>query len=447
MSERDAQPRWSRRALRPALQLAAVLYGSSLLSFATLAGAAMVALESTPGPESVTEIAGYLLAACESNPDPVACVERANPLLPGTVSLVEPDGERHGAFHGDGDVCGRATGTLGTIELCVTPPLSLSSMLGALLLAALVSIFVALVLTRRFIGPLAQLTAAARAVSRGELRVRTGIRDDGAFGEVGHAFDTMVDDVRGLLDAEKELLASLSHELRTPLTRLRLALDLAADGVALDGRALEGVRGDVEDLDELLTDLLDAARLQLTEGRAASPLGRVTRRTLEAATLAESALTAARERFPRVELVLHPASERDVRLEGSERLLRRALRNLLENAARVSPDGAPVTLRCDALDGWVSFAIEDSGPGVPGALGEEAFAPFVRGEPSERAPGATASLGLGLTMARRIAEGHGGTLSLTPRSGGGTVATLRVRADGALPRHGGGENGRAGDSG
>jgi signal transduction histidine kinase len=206
-------------------------------------------------------------------------------------------------------------------------------MLGALLLAALVSILVALWLTRRFIGPLTQLTAAARAVSRGELRVRTGIREDGALGEVGHAFDTMVDDVRALLDAEKELLASLSHELRTPLTRLRLALDLAADGVALDGRALEGIRGDVEDLDELLTDLLDAARLQLTEGRAASPLGRVTRRTLEAATLAESALTAARERFPRVDLVLHPGSERDVRLEGSERLLRRALRNLLNRIA------------------------------------------------------------------------------------------------------------------
>ena len=430
MSE-TAEARWSRRTVRPALQLAAVLYGSSLLSFATLAGAAMVALESTPGPESVAEISGYLLAACQADADPIGCVERADPLVPGTVSLVQPDGRRHGAAHREGDVCGSATGTLGTLEFCVSPPLSVSSALGALLAAALVSIVVSLLLTRRFVRPLMQLTAAAQAVSRGELRVRTGIEDDDAFGEVGHAFDTMVDDVRSLLDAEKELLASLSHELRTPLTRLRLALDLASDGVPLDEHALAGVRGDVEDLDELLSDLLDAARLQLTEGRAASPLGRVARVRLDVLALAEGSLASARERFPRVALSLVGGEElRAIGLEGSERLLRRALRNLLENAARVSPDGAPVTLRVEAAGGWVSFAIEDSGPGLSRALGDEAFKPFVRGEARDAAPGATASLGLGLTMARRIAEGHGGTLTLAPRPGGGTVATLRVRAEG-----------------
>ena len=314
------------------------LYATTLLSFlVAVATLIVVALPNTPDPRFLGELAQFVVETCDQVPDPIACVLEKQHVVPGDLLLVTPDGHRYGNESSFNMHCAEADGSMGHLSLCLRAPLSPTSVGIALSLGALTSLLSAIFLTRRFVQPMARLTHAARAVSSGDLRTQSHLEDDGAFGEVGRAFDTMVDDLRALLDAEKELLASLSHELRTPLTRLSLALDMAEEGEPLNAASLAGLRGDVHDLDELLKELLDAALLQLTEGRAANPIGRVAKTRLELIPWAHSAIESSRARFADTELRLVVTGEgKPPNVHGSERLLRRSLRNLIENAARVS---------------------------------------------------------------------------------------------------------------
>ena len=269
-------------------------------------------------------------------------------------------------------------------------------------------------LAQRISRPLERLTAAARRLGGGDLSARapTNVRHarrSDEITELTHAFNEMAERVERLVRAEKDLLANVSHELRSPLARIRVALALLPRA-AEDDRRLRDIERDLAELDRLIEDVLTTARLEATD--LPTHLGRVDAGAL-LADVAERAradpLTAA--------WAVRVESGPSITLTADEGLLRRALYNLVENAAKYG--APPITLSAVSDGDRVLFIVCDEGPGVAPADRERVFDPFYRAD-AARTPNANAEarggVGLGLTLARRVAEVHGGAIAIGPVS-------------------------------
>jgi signal transduction histidine kinase len=277
-------------------------------------------------------------------------------------------------------------------------------------------------LARSIARPVEQLTVAARALGAGDLSVRSNVRVRGELGELGRSFDEMAARLEALVRSERELLANVSHELRTPLARIRVALELAAEGDAERARRYLGEIGqDLAELDGLVEDVLAAARL---EARGAAAL-RVEDGPVDLAAVAQ----AAAERFR----AGHEGRAVEVELEdglpalrGDAALLRRLLANLLDNAAKYSEPPAAIRLAVRRDGAGAALEVRDRGIGIDPEDLPRLFTPFFRTDRS-RARG-TGGTGLGLTLARRIAEAHGGTIAAESAPGEGTTFRVRLPA-------------------
>ncbi|HSR65046.1 MAG TPA: ATP-binding protein, partial [Xanthomonadaceae bacterium] len=220
---------------------------------------------------------------------------------------------------------------------------------------------------------------------------------------LGLAFNTMADRVGALLDAHRRMLANASHELRSPLARIRLAVELHA---ATPGEPLlAGIRRDCAEIDGQLEEILLAAKLDA--------VGREVDEEVDLAGLLA-------EECARLDVPLE-ATALDVR--GDPRLLRRALRNLLENAVTHGRAGVAATLRRDGADAVAE--VSDRGPGIPPAERERIFEPFYR---PARSRETGTGWGLGLALVRQIATQHAGVVRCLPRDGGGCLFALRLPA-------------------
>jgi signal transduction histidine kinase len=289
--------------------------------------------------------------------------------------------------------------------------------------AVLVALALASVpLARSIAAPVERLTAAARALGAGDLSVRAGVRARGELGELGNAFDEMAGRLQRLIEGERALLANVSHELRTPLARIRVALELAAEGDAERARRYLGEIGqDLAELDGLVADVLAAARL---DARGAAAL-RVEAAPVDLAALAADAAERFRAGHEGRTLEVSVADGLPA-VTGDAALLRRLLVNLLDNAAKYSEPPAPVTLAVRAADGAAVVEVRDRGIGIAAEDLPRLFTPFFRTDRS-RARG-TGGTGLGLALAKRIAEAHGGTVSAESVPGEGTVFRVKLPA-------------------
>ena len=290
--------------------------------------------------------------------------------------------------------------------------------IGAVLLALAIA---SVPLARAVTAPIERLTAAARRLGEGDLSARAGLGGRGEVGDLGRAFDEMAGRLERLVRAERELLADVSHELRTPLARIRVALELAAEGdQARARRYLLVIASDLAELERMVDDVLTAARLDQAGGDL--PLRR---EPVELAGLLDEA--AARFRELRPSRVLEQRSEGlPVRLEADPALLRRALDNLLDNAAKYSDPAAPVELSARGDGDAVVVEVRDHGIGIDPADRPRLFTPFFRTDRS-RARG-TGGVGLGLALVKRIVEAHGGTVEVESAPGQGTTFRLRLPA-------------------
>jgi two-component system, OmpR family, sensor kinase len=290
-------------------------------------------------------------------------------------------------------------------------------------------------LTARWIArPLSQLSRMAVSLGKGDLRVRSELRRNDELGEVARAFDEMAERIQKLLQAEKELLANVAHELRTPLARIRVALEIASEGDAETARvSLSEIAVDLAELEALINDVLTAARFELVDGVTLSSSFSLHLEPIAAQTIAQRSA----ERFA----VRHAGRPFEVHFEPNSGtveadpvLLRRVLDNLLENAHKYSPDpGSKVTLSVFAQGARACFAVSDHGMGIPTEDLPRVFTAFFRSERS-RSRG-TGGVGLGLTLAQRIVEAHGGTIEVLSTVGEGTVfrAFLPLRRSSAPP--------------
>jgi signal transduction histidine kinase len=285
--------------------------------------------------------------------------------------------------------------------------------------AVVVLVGISAVLTAAWLArPLAALSAAARDLGAGKLATRVKLRRSDELGDVALAFDEMAERVEHLVRGQRELLANVSHELRTPLARIRVALDLAAEGSAQDAAAqLSGIAGDLAELERLTNDILASARLELS---SAQPPLRC--QPTAAGEMVAEAAARFRANHPGRSLEVDDRSA-SAQVEVDRMMLRRALDNLLSNAAQHG--GAGEVALAAAVDGsQLIIEVRDRGPGIPPEDLAKLFTPFFRGDRSRGRH--TGGLGLGLLLARRIVEAHGGTLQIESRPGTGTVARIRV---------------------
>ncbi len=267
--------------------------------------------------------------------------------------------------------------------------------------------------SRWMLKPLELARDAMRRVADGDLSHRVPEGGDAA-GQMGETFNEMAGRVEGLVRGQRDLMAAVSHELRTPLTRMRLQVEMLRDSGA-DPARLATLEADIGDMDDLVEELLESARLD--QGVMA-----LRRTPIDVLDLCVQALGAVDLGERTVSLDVPEGLE----VEADERRLLRVLTNLLSNVARYTPAAVAVTLRAAREGDAVALTVADRGPGVPEADLARLFDPFFRAEGSRSR--ATGGLGLGLMLVRQIAEAHGGSVSAESREGGGLSVTVRVPA-------------------
>ena len=269
--------------------------------------------------------------------------------------------------------------------------------------AALLAV-VAVVFLRNQVRPIRALAGAAEAFGKGRA---IPFRPAGAeeVRRAGAAFLDMRRRIERAIEQRTNMLTGVSHDLRTPLTRMKLALEMVDDGPEI-----AELRRDVDEMERMLAEYLDFARGG--QGEAPAPT--------DPRALLEAAVADARRSGAQVEV---EADEAPGPVVLREVAVRRALHNLLDNAAR---HGTRVLATLRIGRGWAEFAVEDDGPGIPEADRERAFRPFTRLDES-RNQDKGGGVGLGLAIAQDIALAHGGALTLEDGSRlGGLRAVLRL---------------------
>lgn len=283
------------------------------------------------------------------------------------------------------------------------------------------------VLARSVARPLERLASVTRAFGLGDLRARATVRRADEIGDLGRAFNEMADRIEKLRRAEKELLANVSHELRTPLARIRVGVELVDGGdPEMIQRYLGGIAGDLTEVEQLLDDIVTAARLDLSNEQATDPYPPLRLTPTPLGGLVEALV----RRFcdSHVQREIRLAVDDDPRVPADRVMLKHALTNVIDNAHKYSPAG-----RALELSVWTEkreqgeravVAVRDHGPGVDPEDVPHVFTPFFRGDRSRRRE--TGGVGLGLTLAKRIVEAHRGTIEFESQRGQGTVVRIAL---------------------
>jgi signal transduction histidine kinase len=280
-----------------------------------------------------------------------------------------------------------------------SPTLWITALLALVGLAVAVGAFpVVRGLSRR----LERLKAGVEQLGGGNLGARVRMEGRDEVAALAASFNRSAQRIEELVTAHRLLLANCSHELRTPLARISVAASLL--GESADSRTRDSLKRDIAELDQLIEEILLASRLdaqpQLDRHEPVDLL----------ALAAEEAVHYDLE-----------ATGTPVIVSGDRLLLRRLIRNLLENARRYAGDG-PISIAVSEESGLAVLEVSDHGPGVPVAERERIFEPFYRlAEARENGRGS----GLGLALVRQIAQRHGGDAVCLAAEGGGS----RFRVD------------------
>ena len=243
-----------------------------------------------------------------------------------------------------------------------------------------------------------------------------------------YAWNDMADRIDNLMRGQRELLANVSHELRSPRARVRLALELLPRDTDSEYR-LHEIEADLGELDRLIEDVLITSRLQAT-GLPTHPTELPLRPLLE--QVIERARSHPQTAALELRLDLEPGADLTAFVDGN--LLKRAIGNLIENAGKYG--APPIIVRARQRADAVEISVEDHGAGIPPGEREQVLEPFYRADrahtpsPTGAHRGDKQGFGLGLTLARRVAEAHGGRIRIADAS----VPPAPASPDGPAPR-------------
>jgi two-component system sensor histidine kinase MprB len=272
-----------------------------------------------------------------------------------------------------------------------------------------------LAVSRTALAPVKKLTdTAERVTATGDLSQRIEVQGRDELSRLAVSFNSMLAALEESTRAQRQLVADASHELRTPLTSLRTNIEVLASDRALppDERS-KLLRDVVEQLGEMTTLIAELIELARAEQQAAEP------EDVRLDLLADTALERARRNWPGIRFT---AKLEQSTVRGVAATIERAIGNLLDNAAKWSPDGEEVHL--EVHEGVVS--VRDHGPGIDDEDLPYVFDRFYRARSARGLPGS----GLGLAIVRQVADTHGGEVVAERAEGGGTriVLTLGARA-------------------
>jgi two-component system sensor histidine kinase MprB len=284
---------------------------------------------------------------------------------------------------------------------------------AVLVIGVVLAAAVGLLVARSGLAPLGRLTRTLEELARTRdltRRVESGGQDE--LGRLAGSFNSLLAALDTSLRSQRQLVADASHELRTPITSVRTNLELLQRGMLEPGerdRVLSDVVTELARLSHLVAELIDLAREE--EG---TPAPAVDVRLDE---IAQAAVAIAAPEWPNVEfrLVAEPSS-----VKGDPDRIERAIRNLLDNAAKWSPAGGVIDVVVQAGE----VAVRDYGPGVSEADAPHVFDRFWRAPTARRMPGS----GLGLSIVREVARSHGGTVGVERAPGGGALFRIRFPA-------------------
>ena len=286
-----------------------------------------------------------------------------------------------------------------------------------IVMLAVVTILVSGALAWNQARPVRKLHWAMQKAAEGDLDVRiagkVGNRHD-EIGALARQFDEMAERITGLLKRQKRLFHDVSHELRSPLARISIAIALAQKNPQKTDELLERIERDVQSLDALVDELLTYARLDDN-----APMNF---EVLNIVPLIEGVVDDANfEGSAKGVSVLFAAPQECIISAHVDTLLR-AVENLIRNAIRYSPTQSAIDVNLTTTQGKAIITVADHGPGMPEDEIERMFDPFVRGKNQATGNG----FGLGLAIAKRAVERHGGTLSAANRPEGGLMMTIAL---------------------
>lgn len=310
-----------------------------------------------------------------------------------------------------------------------------------LVLSGLLAVGVAMLLTfflsRRILAPVEALSKVARRVAQRDFSARAQVQSRDEVGELARTFNSMAEELSRTEEVRRNLVADVAHELRTPITNIRGYIEGISDGVmSADPATLASMHEEVLLLARLIEDLQDLALAE--SGRMMLQL-----QPCDLGDLVQRAVTAVQQpaatKGVDLELEIPPTSPQEngakedsfdagesgvIPLLADPARISQVLRNLLVNAVTYTPAGGKVSVQASRQNGQARVRVKDTGPGIPAEDLPHIFERFYRVDKSRSR--STGGVGLGLTIARRLAEAHGGRLDAFSEVGKGTEFILTL---------------------
>jgi signal transduction histidine kinase len=287
------------------------------------------------------------------------------------------------------------------------------------LVAVAIAVVLAFFLSRRTLAPVKALTSAAEQLGRGDFSQRVQIKNKGEMGELARTFNSMAGDLERAEKLRQDMVADVAHELRTPLSNIQGYLEALRDGVVKpDKEAIRSLYEEASLLSQLVDDLQELSLAEAGELKVvcqAEDVGELIRQAVAAVE--------AQKRAKEVSLAVE-LPDRLPLVKIDSRRIGEVLRNLLENAVAHTGKGDTITVAARQLDRLIEISVTDTGEGIPAKELPNIFERFYRVDKSRAR--ATGGSGLGLTIARRLVEAHGGRIEVQSESGKGSRFAFTV---------------------
>ena len=276
-------------------------------------------------------------------------------------------------------------------------------------------------LSRRILAPMESLSRAARAMATGDFSRRVEVRSRDEIGELARSFNTMAEELATTEQIRRNLVADVAHELRTPLSNIGGYLEAIRDDVVkADAATISSMHEEVVLLTRLIEDLQELA---LAES------GQMTLyiQPCNLSELVKKAIAAAQPQAEAKGIRIGMDAVGDARVQVDPERISQVLRNLLVNAASYTSAGGSIQVSLHAKPGEVEVSVADTGPGIAEEDLPYVFERFYRVDKSRSR--ATGGVGLGLTIAKRLVEAHGGSIRVDTQLGVGTNFTFSLPAN------------------
>ena len=288
---------------------------------------------------------------------------------------------------------------------------------GALVLGSilLISSAVAWVAAGEVLRPLRLLSQTARSISESDLTGRIPVESDDEIAVLAETFNEMLDRLEDAFATQRRFADDAGHELRTPITVIRGQLELLGNDPVEREETIRMVTGELDRMSRIVEDLLILAKAEQPDFIRVHPI--------DLAEFVDEMAVKASALSPRPVLV---AARDHAVVHGDRERLTQAVMNLARNAVEHTPETAEVALGARANETWTRIWVSDNGPGIPESDRKRLFERFARGQVGQRRTGGA---GLGLSIVKSIAEGHGGTVEVESGSGG-TTFTVIIPTDG-----------------